>query len=93
MLKRKVDILQSQGLLAGKLALTSRQTSALTSRQPSAKSTGKSLKDRWASPNMSADTGTAAAGGIHLVSDVRRNPRNTVSSSRGASSPGGEGGK
>ena len=35
-------------------------------------------------PNATDDTATAAGTGIHFVSEVRRKPRNTVSSSSGA---------
>jgi len=35
-------------------------------------------------PKASEERATAAGTGIHLVSDVSRKPRNTVSSSRGA---------
>ena len=63
------------------------RTYTMPRRQPREKRTGKSRGERCAAPKSSAEEGMAAQVGMNLVREVRRKPRNTVSSRRGARTP------
>lgn len=64
---------------------SSRPATQLPQLASSTHTCGKSRGVRCTMPNATDETATAAGTGIHLVSEVSRKPRNTVSSSRGAS--------